>query len=225
MAENAVPVNGMYDKANNILGTYAMVAAMKNQEEENVSIAMLTVEIRSGNIVGIDVYDQIHAGSVRKRRSMEGLEAKQAAPKGGTRHTCFFIYYYARITMPEFREIVKGTHQSLLSADVLSHFGEERNRNGAFANKARFPTTPLMSEGEYWAEYAMRMQQEDRQDASVPKADRAKTGDYEQAGRREISRATRNVSSLRTSLRRSFSKVKRRSRRLFVRNRARPAVC
>ena len=50
-----------------------------------------------------------------------------------------------KISIEEFLDIVKETHQSILSQDVLDHYGMERNPNGHWYDRARFSKKASLS--------------------------------------------------------------------------------
>ena len=66
VVQNAVPVNALYNKAKDVMGTYAM-AAYANDSRNREFVAIVTVEQRSGNISGLGSYDVTHAVSGRQK--------------------------------------------------------------------------------------------------------------------------------------------------------------
>lgn len=66
VVQNAVPVNALYNKAKDVMGTYAM-AAYANDSRNREFVAIVTVEQRSGNISGLESYDVTHAVSGRQK--------------------------------------------------------------------------------------------------------------------------------------------------------------
>ena len=67
----------------------------------------------------------------------------------------------SEINISEFLDIVNDTHRSILSQDVLDHFGEERPANGYYTGRALFQQWDDMTEDEQRAEInaAMTMEQ------------------------------------------------------------------
>lgn len=66
IVKNAVPINALNNKANDVSGTYAM-AAYTYGDDGREFIAILTVEERTGEITGI-VTDSIHSVSGRNKK-------------------------------------------------------------------------------------------------------------------------------------------------------------
>jgi len=66
VVRNAVPVNALYNKAKDVMGTYAM-AAYANDSRNREFVAVITVEQGSGNISGLESYDVTHAVSGRQK--------------------------------------------------------------------------------------------------------------------------------------------------------------
>jgi len=81
LVQNAVPINALHNKASVAKGTYAMTGyAIDSGGREFVAI--ITVEQRSGNIVGVDVFDVTHA--VRGKQKKEETYRWTRSPKGLT---------------------------------------------------------------------------------------------------------------------------------------------
>lgn len=129
VVQNAVPVNALRNKAKGVTGTYAMAAYATDSRGREFA-AVVTVEQRSGNVAGIEVYDVTHALSGRQKRS-ERVDTKPQGVYPSTNAS-------SKITVADFLQIVNGTHQSILSQDVLEHFGETKNPGGYYTNQAKF---------------------------------------------------------------------------------------
>lgn len=129
IVENAIPINALKNKAKDVTGTYAMAAYATDSRGREFA-AVVTVEQRSGNVAGIEVYDVTHALSGRQKRS----ERAGTKPQGVYPST----NASSKITVADFLQIVNGTHQSILSRDVLDHFGETKNPGGYYTNQAKF---------------------------------------------------------------------------------------
>lgn len=132
---NAIPLNALYNTSEAAQGTYAMAAYMVDEKETAGHVAVLTVEQRSGDVLKMEVYDTLHALSTRKRNVVvpKNQTASTADGQRLTSPTRSFT-----ISIADFLAIVKETHQSLLSEDVLAHFGEERNPKGYYNGRAKF---------------------------------------------------------------------------------------
>ncbi len=127
VVQNAVPINALHNKADGVTGTYAMVQyAMDSKGRE--FIAIVTVEQKSHNISGIEIYDVVHALSGRQKKS------SQASTKLQSNNSI----KAAKISISDVLNTVKNTHQSILSESVLKHFNEQRNPNGDYTEKAKF---------------------------------------------------------------------------------------
>lgn len=129
VVQNAVPVNALRNKAKGVAGTYAMAAYATDSRGREFA-AVVTVEQRSGNVAGVEVYDVTHALSGRQKRS-ERVGTKPQGVYPSTNAS-------SKITVADFLQIVNGTHQSILSQDVLKHFGETKNPGGYYTNQAKF---------------------------------------------------------------------------------------
>lgn len=127
VVQNAVPVNALYNKAKDVMGTYAM-AAYANDSRNREFVAIVTVEQRSGNISGLESYDVTHAVSGRQKNSSQADTKSQGV----------YPIKAAEISIADFLSIVNSTHQSILSDDVLQHFGEARNLNGDYSGQVKF---------------------------------------------------------------------------------------
>lgn len=127
LMKNAVPINALYDTGKAADGTYAMAAYMRDASNKVVQVAVLTVEQRSGDVVGLETYDTLHAMNTRK---WNVGDHKTQSKNSSTRSS--------EISISDFLEIVNETHQSLLSEDVLAHFNEERNPQGYYSGRAKF---------------------------------------------------------------------------------------
>ena len=127
VVRNAVPVNALYNKAKDVMGTYAM-AAYANDSRNREFVAIVTVEQRSGNISGLESYDVTHAVSGRQKNSSQADTKSQGV----------YPIKAAKISIADFLSIVNSTHQSILSDDVLQHFRESRNPNGDYSGRVKF---------------------------------------------------------------------------------------
>lgn len=137
VVKNAVPVNGLYNKAEGVAGTYAMAAyAADSQGREFVGI--VTVEQWTGDVAGVDVYDVTHSLSGRQKKKGIRSDTKSQGFYPTTNTSV--------ISIADFLEIVNGTHQSVLSDDVLEHLGEERNPAGYYSDRVKFQLTPEAKE-------------------------------------------------------------------------------
>nr|DAH84377.1 MAG TPA: hypothetical protein [Caudoviricetes sp.] len=129
IVKNAVPVNALKNEAKNVVGTYAMAAYAEDTAGRQFS-AIVTVEQRTGTVAGVEVYDVTHAVSGRQKRS----ERAGTKPQGVHPST----NASSKITIADFLKIVNRVHQSVLSQDVMGHFGEMKNPGGYYTNRVKF---------------------------------------------------------------------------------------
>lgn len=129
IVKNAVPVNALKNEAKNVVGTYAMAAYAEDTAGRQFS-AIVTVEQRTGAVAGVEVYDVTHAVSGRQKRS----ERAGTKPQGVHPST----NASSKITIADFLKIVNRVHQSVLSQDVMDHFGEMKNPGGYYTNRVKF---------------------------------------------------------------------------------------
>ena len=133
LAKHGIPINGLktVKTEKTKLGEYAIAAPMVAADGKK-KIAVLTVEIRTGDITKAELYDQIHSTSARKKN-----EAGQT-PSGVTSSWNSPTTHSSRISIKELLEVVNSTHQGLLSQNVLDRFGEERPMTGYWGPRAKF---------------------------------------------------------------------------------------
>ena len=124
VVKKAVPVNSLRNQAEGVTGTYAMAGYVADSKGREF-VDIITVEQYDGKVAGIEIYDVTHAVSGRQKKSSQASnEAPESLPYQGCQNQ------YSRLS--------ECTHQSILSDDVLAHFGEVRNENGDYAGKVRF---------------------------------------------------------------------------------------
>ena len=129
IVKNAVPVNALKNEAKNVIGTYAMAAYAEDNAGRQFS-AIVTVEQRTGAVAEVEVYDVTHAVSGRQKRS----ERAGTKPQGVYPST----NASSKITIADFLKIVNRVHQSVLSQDVMDHFGEMKDPGGYYTNRVKF---------------------------------------------------------------------------------------
>ena len=127
VVKNAIPVNGLKNSSEKAVGTYAMVAYC-NDSMNREFVAVITVEQHTGNVDSFELYDVAHAVSGRQKKgSQVDTKSPGVYPSEAT-----------TISIAHLLEIVNSTHQSILSDDVLAHFGETRNPKGSYSDKVLF---------------------------------------------------------------------------------------
>lgn len=127
IVQRAVPINALENKAEEVAGTYAMVAYATDDAGREI-VAVITVEQRESRVVEIFAYDAAHAVSGRiKKGSQVDTKSQGFIPIKAT-----------TISIANLLEAVNNTYQSILSEDVLNHFKETRNPAGYYSESARF---------------------------------------------------------------------------------------
>jgi len=132
LAKYAIPLNALYDEAQDVTGTYVMVAPLASKDGNRQNIVALTIEKRSGEIKEYQVYDQVHAINTRKKNGAPPNEASYRTKNIPS------LNARSEYSIADFLEIVNETHQSLLSEDVLEHFEEVRKPEGHFSKRVKF---------------------------------------------------------------------------------------
>lgn len=138
IVKNAIPVNALENAKKQVSGTYAMAALLQSGDRHVVAI--VTVEQRKNSVDNIDYVDVTHA--------INGRLEKENSRRSSTREPDFKMSATsaAHISIADFLEIVNTTHRSILSDDVLRHFGETRPEDGYYAGRVKFsqkmPTVP-----------------------------------------------------------------------------------
>ena len=130
--KNSIPVNGLKNTSPVAIGTYAM-AGYCVDENGYETIVISTIEQRSGRVKNVELYDVDHSVSGRnKKRSDSGK------PHDVTERTPIHLTASDTISIAELLENINRTFQSILSEDVLRHFGEARNPAGYYADRVLF---------------------------------------------------------------------------------------
>lgn len=127
IVKNAIPVNSLYNTSNVADNTYAM-AAYATDSMNREFVAIVTVEIRKDSVQDVSVYDVTHSVSGRQKNS------SQADTKSQSKNSI----KAAVISISDLLEKINSTYRSVLSDDVLSHFGVERPGGGYYAGRVKF---------------------------------------------------------------------------------------
>lgn len=96
-------------------------------------VSIVTVELQSGDIAFIEAYDVTHSVSGRQNKRSERVDTKSQGVNPSTNAS--------NIKLSDYLNVVKGTHQSILSENVLEKIGETRNPAGYYTGKAKFSAT------------------------------------------------------------------------------------
>ena len=127
IVKNAIPVNSLYNTSNVADSTYAM-AAYATDSKGREFVAIVTVEIRNDSVQDVSAYDVTHSVSGRQKNSSQADTKSQG----------FNPIKAADISISDVLEKVNSTYRSVLSDDVLSHFGVERPDGGYYAGRVKF---------------------------------------------------------------------------------------
>lgn len=126
----AIPINELSKTDNSSQGTYIMVCPMTSEDGSNPKIVTVTVDRYTGNLLGTQVYDALHSANGRKIKKDSGVSLKSLQGLS--------LLSTDTISVEDLLPIVKSTHQSLLSDDVLAHYGEEKNPEGYYYQRAKY---------------------------------------------------------------------------------------
>lgn len=116
-------------------GTYAMAALTTDSEGRQV-VAVITVEQRSNMVTGIESYDVTHAINGRKTGSQADTRSQGSSlikAAGGSEAGASAT----TVSVADFLDIVKDTHRSILSDDVLNRLNLERPADGYYTDRVR----------------------------------------------------------------------------------------
>ncbi len=160
VVKNAIPVNGLKNTAEKAVGTYAMVSYCHDSMGRQF-IAVITVEQYSDNVESFELYDVAHAVSGRQKKSSQVDTKSQGVNP----------IKAATISIADLLQIVKSTHQSILSDNVLARLGEKRNPKGSYTDKVLFSTRRKVASDE--------KTDVSRMETAEEQAQRAKNNPYE----------------------------------------------
>ncbi len=139
IVKNAIPINGLKTTKQHVVGTYAMACLVYGDSQKAdgtrktlENIVIVTVEQQTNSVTGFEVVDVAHAINTRNRRDLR-------VPQGGQVLTpSTQITANKEVSIADVLGVVKDTHQSILSEDVLRHFNETRDLTGDFAGDVLF---------------------------------------------------------------------------------------
>ena len=133
-------------------------------------VAIVTVEEHSSTAVDIDYVDISHSISGRLVKNKEDS-------RSSTRETGYVLSEAPattafKVSIADFLEIVNETYRSILSADVLKHFGAERPADGYYSDRV------LYSDRDSDGHQLSKEQREFFNDSKVRDADGNLTNDF-----------------------------------------------
>ena len=134
VVKNAIPINGLKNTSDIASGTYAMVGQCYDLGGREI-VVVVTVEHRTGDIIGMDAYDVTHSLSGRQnnRDKLVGTKPQGVNPSKPISVT---------VSISQLLENVNSTYQSILSDDVLRALGEKRNPDGYYSGRVLFSRKP-----------------------------------------------------------------------------------
>jgi hypothetical protein len=109
--QNAIPVNGLTNAGKNVNGTYAMAAYLTDGKDY---IAIVTVEQKTGDVKNIGYDDVVHAISGECEKAACSSQKRDLSYGTDTALNAAA----STISIANLLEVVKQTHQSILSEDV-----------------------------------------------------------------------------------------------------------
>ncbi len=178
--QNAVPLNALKSKNPQARGTYAMAALLKSGDKDVVAI--VTIEQHTDKVTGIDYVDVAHSinGRLRAKKESSWSSTRES---GSNPATATFT-----ISVADFLEIVKSTHRSILSQDVLLHFGAEKDSDGYYSDKTLFSLKGVADDSdsaytEGRKQYTMKGSSEHGKRKHLASEQRAKTDKPNDTGR------------------------------------------
>lgn len=127
VVQNAIPLNALHNTGKDVTGTYAMGCYVTDSLGREY-VAIITVEERTNDVLGLQIEDAVHAVSGRQKKAGGRTQSPQGVYPSST----------ADISIADFLRIVNSTHQSLLSNDVLLKFNASKNPNGYYTTRAKF---------------------------------------------------------------------------------------
>jgi len=138
LVKYAVPINALNEKEGdrNTIGSYAMAAPMISGDGTKKRVAVITVDIRTGDVLDVETYEQVHSASARKMNEV-GVDTQKvsppAVPETGRHRTT-----RSTMTISEFLQVVNSTHRGLLSQNVLDVFNEKKPEKGYWPERSKF---------------------------------------------------------------------------------------
>lgn len=138
LVKYAVPINALNEKEGdrNTIGSYAMAAPMISEDGTKKRVAVITVDIRTGDVLDVETYEQVHSASARKMNEV-GVDTQKvsppAVPETGRHRTT-----RSTMTISEFLQEVNSTHRGLLSQNVLDVFNEKKPEKGYWPERSKF---------------------------------------------------------------------------------------
>ena len=138
-------------------------------------VAVITVEQRSNMVTGIESYDVTHAINGRKTGSQvdtrsQGVNPIKAAGNSEASAST------AKVSVADFLELVKDTHRSILSDDVLNRLNLERPADGYYTDRVRHSVDNAATE----TDSNQSLQSDQQSEAKTDSADAAVEQEQEQ---------------------------------------------
>ena len=134
VVKNGIPINGLITERDGrqVAGTYALATMLRSDNGDGTQsyfVAISTIEQVSNSLESMDVFDVTHSLSGRIKR-----DGRASRPEPDSTS----VAPISMISIADFLDIVNETHRSILSDDVLKHYGEERPADGYYTGKTLF---------------------------------------------------------------------------------------
>ena len=134
IVQNAVPINGLTKENKQANGTYAMACLLN--DGNGFVVAIVTVDEFSSKATKFDFVEITHSINGRFLAKKEDSRSSTGELELGDKSLSTTAI--SEISIADFLEIVNSSHQSILSNDVLAHFGVTRNPDGHYAKRVLF---------------------------------------------------------------------------------------
>lgn len=138
IVQNAVPINGLIKENKQANGTYAMACLLN--DGEGFVVAIVTVDEFTSSATKFDFVEITH--SINGRFLAKKEDSRSSTRELELGQKSLSTTAISEISIADFLEIVNSSHQSILSNDVLEHFGATRNPDGHYAKRVLFSDRP-----------------------------------------------------------------------------------
>ncbi len=129
-----MPINALKNTSQNAKGQYAMAAYLEDATG-NPFIAILTIDVRTNGVNGLNVYDVSHSLNMRNKHKDGSPWAK--TPQARAQSQVTFNTSVA-ISIKDLLDVVNGTFRSILFSDVVKTLGTEKNPPGYYYDRTLF---------------------------------------------------------------------------------------
>lgn len=134
IARNALSINALKNTSQNAKGQYAMAAYLEDATG-NPFIAILTIDVRTNGVNGLNVYDVSHSLNMRNKHKDGSPWAK--TPQARAQSQVTFNTSVAT-SIKDLLDVVNGTFRSILSSDVTETLGGKKDPSGYYYDRTLF---------------------------------------------------------------------------------------